>query len=114
MKTLFYIHFNKEELEEKLKPLKNLKLKLLSHYSTEETAQWGEQLPDIFVISLNRLPSHGRQYAQWIWEAKKRQHIPIIFTDGQPDKVEATLAKFPNARYCTSEQLHGLLTGMIN
>ena len=36
------------------------------------------------MISLDRLPSHGRAVAEWLWEAKKRQHIPIVFLGGQP------------------------------
>lgn len=78
---------------------------IYSHWSQETTAKWGDTLPDLFIISLDRLPSHGRQYVQWLWEAKKRQHIPVIFVDGKPDKVEETKQKFPKARYCTSDQL---------
>jgi hypothetical protein len=66
---------------------------------------WVEALPEIFLISLDRLPSHGRQYAEWVWESKKRQHIPIVFVDGEPGKVEATRAKFPKAIFCTSDKL---------
>jgi hypothetical protein len=105
MTSLFYLHWDEQELKERLKPLKTLGLKLHSHWSTQTTAKWGETLPDIFVISLDRLPSHGRQYAEWLWEAKKRQHIPVIFVDGKPDKVEATRQKFPAAIYCTSKNL---------
>jgi hypothetical protein len=52
------------------------------------------------VISLDRLPSHGRAIAELIWEAKKRQRIPILFAGGAPDKVKATREKLPKARYC--------------
>ena len=103
--TLFYLHWNEQELKERIKPLKELKLNIHYHWSTEETVKWGDNLPDIFVISLDRLPSHGRQYAQWLWEAKKRQHIPIIFVDGKPEKVEETKLKFPKAVYCSSAKL---------
>jgi len=82
-------------------------LKIHSHFSTTETARWGETLPDIFVISLDRLPSHGRQYAQWLWEAKKRQHIPIVFVGGEDEKVKATQLKFPKAVYCKENKLQG-------
>ncbi len=60
-------------------------------------------LPDLMVISLDRLPSHGRAVAEWVWEAKKRQHIPILFCGGEPDKVAATKAKFPKAIYCATD-----------
>ena len=103
--TLFYIHWHKQELKERIAALKELKFTIQSHWNQEEVVKWGENLPDIFVISLDRLPSHGRQYAQWLWEAKKRQHIPVIFVDGKPGKVEDTKAKFPKAIYTTSGKL---------
>lgn len=113
MKSLFYIHFNDKELKERLKPLKELGVKLMGHSSTTDTAKLGTSLPDIFVVSLDRLPSHGRQYVQWLWEAKKRQHIPVIFVDGKPEKVEETKAKFPNAVYCRGEQLPEIVKGLL-
>jgi hypothetical protein len=105
--TVFYLHWDELELKERIKALAPLKLDIQSHWSTRETVKWGETLPGIFVISLDRLPSHGRQYAAWLWEAKKRQHIPIIFVDGKPDKIEETKLKFPKAIYCSSSQLIG-------
>ena len=105
MTSLFYIHFNEAELTERLQQLAGTKLQLSGHWSTEEVAKLNEKLPDILVVSLDRLPSHGRQYVQWLWEAKKRQHIPVIFVDGKPDKIETTKAKFPRALYCSSAEL---------
>ena len=113
MKSLFYLHWDEQELKERLKPLKRLGLTIHSHWSTQTTAKWGENLPHIFIISLDKLPSHGRQYAQWLWEAKKRQHIPLIFVDGKPDKVEATKQKFPKAVYCTSDNLVTTIKNVI-
>jgi hypothetical protein len=67
MKSLFYIHFNAEELKQRIEPLKALGLKIYSHASTEEVANLKGQMPDILIISLARLPSHGRRYAEWFW-----------------------------------------------
>ena len=78
-----------------------------------DIAKFTDALPDIFVVSLDRLPSHGRQYIQWLWEAKKRQHIPVIFVDGKADKVEETKTKFPNARYCTSNTLVSVVENLV-
>jgi hypothetical protein len=103
--TVFYLHWNEQELKERIASLKAPGLSIHPHWSTQDTPNWGENLPGIFIISLARLPSHGRQYAGWLWEAKKRQQIPIIFVDGRPDKVEATKAKFPRAVYCSSDKL---------
>ena len=103
--TLFYLHWNEKELKERVASLKERGFKIIPHWNTESKPDWGDTLPDIFIISLDRLPSHGRQYAQWLWEAKKRQHIPILFLDGLPEKVEATKAKFPRAIFCSTADL---------
>ena len=103
--TVFYLHFNEEELNQRILKLTGKGYDVRPHSSTEEAAKWTDYIPDIVVISLDRLPSHGRAYADWIWEAKKRQNIPIIFSGGKPGKVEPILAKFPQAIYCTTEKL---------
>ncbi len=109
MKKVFFIHFNEAELKEKIQPLKKAGYKVDYHFSTETPADFKSDLPDILVISLDRLPSHGRQYAEWLWEAKKRQHIPIVFCGGKPDKVLILKEKFPKAVYCNNEKLLGTL-----
>ena len=55
--------------------------------------------PMAVVISLRRLPSHGRAVADALWYTKWGRSIPIVFVDGLADKVEATRAKFPDARF---------------
>jgi hypothetical protein len=104
-KQLFFIHWNEQELKQKIAPLMAAGYQVASHFSQEKTANLKNNLPDVLIICLDRLPSHGRAYAEWLWEAKKRQHIPIIFCGGQPDKVEATKAKFSRAIYCSNEKL---------
>lgn len=105
MKKVFFIHWNEDELKEKISPLKKAGYHVSSHFSQATAANLKENLPDVLVICLDRLPSHGRAYAEWMWEAKKRQHIPIVFCGGQPEKVEITRAKFPKARFCANEKL---------
>ena len=105
MKNLFFIYFNEAELKEKIQPLKKAGYKVDFHFSTETPANFKENLPEILVISLDRLPSHGKAYAEWMWEAKKRQHIPIVFCGGKPEKVMAVKEKFPNAVFCSNEKL---------
>jgi len=109
MKKIFFIHFNEEELKEKIKPLKKAGYKVDYHFSTESTASLKENLPDVLVICLDRLPSHGKAYAEWMWEAKKRQHIPIVFSGGKPEKTEPLKAKFPKAIFCSNETLPATL-----
>ncbi len=105
MKNIFFIHFNEAELKEKIQPLKKAGYKVDYHFSTETTANLKDPLPETLVICLDRLPSHGKAYAEWMWEAKKRQHIPIVFCGGKSEKVEPMKTKFPNAVFCSNEKL---------
>ena len=105
MKRIFLIHFNEAELKEKIQPLKQAGYKVEYHFSTETTANFKDNLPDVLVISLDRLPSHGSRYAEWILEAKKRQHIPIVFCGGKQEKIIAVKEKFPKAAFCSNEKL---------
>lgn len=103
--NLFYIHWNETELKQKIIPLIKAGYKVKFHFDTELTADLKNHLPDALIICLDRLPSHGRAYAEWMWEAKKRQHIPVIFCGGKEEKVKAIKEKFPKAVFCTNEDL---------
>ncbi len=105
MKRIFFIHWNEQELKEKIKPLQAAGFQVDYHFNTESVADFSKELPDVLVICLDRLPSHGKRYAEWLWEAKKRQHIPIIFCGGKPEKIELVREKFPNASFCSNDSL---------
>ncbi len=80
---------------------------VIAHYSTEDgagEAAWKKikaSPPDALVISLVRLPSHGRQIAAVTTEFKKLKAVPVIFVDGEKDKIDAAREQFPKAR-CVS------------
>jgi CheY-like chemotaxis protein len=64
-----------------------------------------KDLPDAVVIDLTRMPSHGRELALAIRNRKYSRGIPIIFVDGEPEKVEAIRQLLPDATYATRRQL---------
>lgn len=105
MKKIFFIHFNEAELKDKIQPLKEAGYKVDYHFSTETVADLRGNVPGVLVVSLDRLPSHGTRYAEWLWEAKKRQHIPIIFCSGKAEKIITVKEKLPKAIYCSNEKL---------
>lgn len=109
MQKIFYVHWHAAEVAERIKPLLAAGFIVHTHWQTDSGANLKEPLPEVFVISLDRLPSHGRALAGWVVEAKKRQHLPLIFEGGQPDKVAATQAKFPQALYCATGQVLDVL-----
>ena len=105
MARVFYVHWNQEEAEESVKKLREAGHEVQFHASIGEHMRMGDFQPEAFVISMDRLPSHGKAVAEWFWEAKKRRVIPLIFSGGKPDKVESMRAKFPEAVYCGAEEL---------
>ena len=57
--------------------------------------------PDAVVIDLSRLPSHGREVAHGVRTRKTIRHLPIVFVDGEPEKVTRTKQLLPDAIYTT-------------
>lgn len=64
-----------------------------------------ESAPEAVVIDLSRLPSHGREVAIAIRNSRKTRAIPIVFCDGEAEKVKAVRQLLPDALYCSSAEL---------
>jgi hypothetical protein len=61
--------------------------------------------PDALVIDLTRLPSHGRDTAIYLRRTKYARHIPLVFVDGEPEKVKAIREQLPDATFTTFRKL---------
>jgi hypothetical protein len=68
-----------------------------------------ESPPLAAVIDLTRLPSHGRYVAAEIRATKSIRHIPIVFVDGDPDKVDSIRRALPDAVYTSRARLASAL-----
>jgi hypothetical protein len=68
-----------------------------------------DKLCDAVVINLNRLPSHGREVATALRGSKSTRHIPIVFVEGAPEKVEPIRQLLPDAVYTTWPKLPAVL-----
>lgn len=60
---IFYFHWNRKEFNERSARLRMAGHEVRGHWDPERVAKLGDSMPDVFVISLDRLPSHGRAYA---------------------------------------------------
>jgi len=98
MAKVLYIHWNEEEAYARAKYIEAAGHEVTVHWDREEGVEIRE-LPDYLVVSLDRLASHGRAVVEWFWEAKRRQHIPVIFEGGAGDKVDMMRMKWPKATY---------------
>lgn len=56
-----------------------------------------ERVPDVLVIDLSRLPSHGREVGIYARRAKAIRTAPIVYVGGEPAKVEKIRALIPDA-----------------
>ena len=64
-----------------------------------------ENPPLAAIIDLTRLPSHGRYVAAEIRASKSMRSIPIVFVDGDPEKVERIRKDLPDAVYTSRSRL---------
>jgi hypothetical protein len=64
-----------------------------------------ENPPAAAVIDLTRMPSHGRYVAAAIRSTKPLRHIPILFLDGDPEKVERIRNEYPDATFTSRAKL---------
>lgn len=60
-------------------------------------ARFKNALPDVVVISLERLPSHGRTMGHWFRTTKATAGVPLVFVGGSEDKVEVAQQMFGDA-----------------
>jgi hypothetical protein len=77
-------------------------------YDEDLRAYWrtrGKSLPEVFVIDLTRQPAHGREVAVALRGYKATRHIPVVFVDGDSEKVEAVRRVIPDAIYASRARL---------
>ena len=103
MARIRLIHWNGPEGRER-----KLRLASLGHQAEFDDEEWpglGRKIradpPDVYLIDLSRLPSHGREVALWVRARKDTRHVPIVFVDGDPAKVARLKTILPDATYTT-------------
>ena len=55
--------------------------------------------PDLYLIDLSRLPSHGREVALSLRSRKDSRQTPIVFVGGEPEKVAKLKAMMKDAGF---------------
>lgn len=64
-----------------------------------------EDPPNAVVIDLSRLPSQGRDVAMAPRSYKSTRTVPLVFVDGEPEKVERVKAQIPDADNASWDQI---------
>ncbi len=92
------IHWRPEEAEDRIRSLRELgheaELLQLVPGSLKELRAAN---PDVYVIDLSRLPSHGAEVATALRQWRTTRSIPIVFAGGVPEKVEKVRTRIPDA-----------------
>jgi CheY-like chemotaxis protein len=106
MKRVRLIHFNEDDGLERRKQLEAFGFEAVYVFVegqglTPVLRELRASPPDAVVIDLSRLPSPGREVARALRGSKATRHVPIVFVDGEPEKVKATKALLPDAAYTT-------------
>jgi CheY-like chemotaxis protein len=68
-----------------------------------------ENPPDVFVIDLSRLPSHGRELGVWLRNQKATRRVPLVFVAGEPDKTDRVRELLPDAVYADWHHIRGAI-----
>ncbi len=69
--------------------------------------------PDVIVIDLGRMPSHGRAVAVWLRQKKQTRMVPIVFIEGDPIKMTATRMMIPDAVYTDWSKIRGAVNAAL-
>ncbi|MEP7336159.1 MAG: hypothetical protein ABI977_00215 [Acidobacteriota bacterium] len=69
--------------------------------------------PAAFVIDLTRLPSHGMEIGTGLRGFKATRHTPLVFVEGEPQKIERIKQILPDAIYTTWSKIRSALKAAI-
>lgn len=101
MHKIGLIHWNAAEAKERAARLGAAGYKVV-HASLEGAAALREltrKPPAAVVIDLGRMPSQGRDLALFLRGRKATRHLPLVFVDGDPEKVARIEKLLPDAVY---------------
>ena len=69
--------------------------------------------PAAVVIDLGRLPTHGREVALSLREHKGTRGVPLVFLEGEPEKVEKIRTLLPDAAYTSWSNAANTIAAVI-
>lgn len=72
-----------------------------------------EDPPAAVVIDLIRIPTQGRDLGLAIRHYKSTRRVPLVFVEGDPEKVARIKELLPDAVYTTWSRIRGALKGAI-
>jgi hypothetical protein len=114
MHRICLIHWKAEEAEEKIAKLRVAGYEVdYGEMNQAALRVWRDNPPAAFVIDLSRLPLQGRDVAMALRGYKNTRHTPLLFVEGEPEKVERIKVNLPDAVYTSWSRIRGSLKAAI-
>ncbi|HEX5081785.1 MAG TPA: hypothetical protein VFY40_07060 [Blastocatellia bacterium] len=114
MSRVCLIHWKAEEAEEKIAKLRAAGYEVdYGEINPAALRVWRNNPPAAFVIDLSRLPLQGRDVAMALRGYKNTRHTPLVFVEGEPEKVERIKVHLPDAAYTSWRRIRGSLKSAI-
>lgn len=114
MTRIRLIHWNADEAKDRIRHLR------AAGYAVDYDALTPDLLrgvrtspPAAVVIDLGRLPTHGREVALSLREYKGTRTVPLVFLDGEPEKVEKIRTLLPDAAYSSWSNAASIIAAVI-
>ena len=108
------IHWKAEEATERIAKLKAAGYEVeYSQLDGEGSRALKNDPPAAFVIDLSRMPSHGMEVASSLRGYKATRAVPIVFVEGEPEKVERIKQLLPDATFTTWSKIRSALKAAI-
>ncbi len=109
------IHWNQEEAAQGVRRLQQAGYEVDFEVPTgpEFFRELKKGLPDVIVIDLTRLPSHGRDVGMALRKTRATRAIPLLFLEGDPEKVARIQAALPDASFTTWRRIRGVLKRVL-
>jgi CheY-like chemotaxis protein len=115
MRRILLVHWNAEEAKAKARTLKDLghKADILCDSEKLNLGRVRKSPPDLLLIDLSRLPSHGREIAGYFRRLKSTRQVPILFVDGDAARVTRARDLIPDAEFARWESIRSAIPKAI-
>jgi CheY-like chemotaxis protein len=108
------IHWNELEAEQRADWLRSYGYEVeVEPFSRDVLLAMRRNPPSAVVIDLGRIPSQGRDVAVGLRSYKDTRHVPLVFLDGQREKVARVKELLPDAHYATWDSVEEALAKAI-
>lgn len=112
MATIVYIHWHEQEALPTAERLKVNGHTVRIHSDAKAKIDF-TAVPEALIVSLERLPSHGREIADYFATTKKLMNVKLFFIGGKQDVVDLACDRVPAALACANiEELIEHLDGI--